>query len=273
MPIDLTERLPRTLALVVGTGTTVFLWSLTAESDALGMGSSTSGLGYVFGPFYGAMAGAAAELVGHLMRAWLRRTDVELPVPRAIPVLAIIVAAAGAMLWGRHVARGAAEGSTPRVMTDIGRLTGIIRPDTTAVATFGEALLLGGAATDTVSWNGTAVSLDVDSLQLVLASADGAHRLALDLGGLEKLFRVDAFEVRVAPDQPRAMVLVAIGVPGSHRMTLAVIDPAWQLIYQERLSRVGDIHLPRLARWALPTGGDLFRVMGAPEARRVMRLR
>ncbi len=262
-------RLPRTLALAFGLGAAALIWSATATNDALGVGGSTNAVGYLAAIFYGLFAALVGLVLGLLLRWLLRRRDIGLLAPAWGSWAFIATVVLAAWLWGRHSSTREAERGMPSVIHDQGGFE-LMSPDDTSATRFAAEQRLAGPLThDTLTWNGTVIAVNVAGDSLIVS--DGDHRIAIDIAGLEGVFRLDALPLRVASEQPTALALAASGAIRSRRLMLVVLDPDWQLIYQHRMLRRGGVTLPRLVGWA-GDSTDLLGVLADPERISVWRV-
>ncbi len=269
MSVRVPDDLPRSLAWLVGPPVVAFIWASTIMSGILSVGSSTSGLGYPFGVIYGGLAAGAGFLVGTVIRGFFRQGVHSLTVPLPLGVAVVLVLTVTGGWLGRETTRRSASDYQPAVLVDLGRLEGRTDDDTTASALAPGTLLGGGRVQDSMLWNGRRVLVRTDTTHLYVRDLDSGKAVTIPLPGIGKPFRIDVVAPRIGGGSSTAMVMMVVGSMRRDRAMLTVIDPTWQLIYQERLIRRWSIRSPAVWLWPRDDG-DLVGVRIREGERRVL---
>jgi hypothetical protein len=180
-------------------------------------------------------------------------------IPGIIGVLVVVTAASGFL--GHRSGLSVVKDLAPVVLLDEHRLTPVASTSSSGPAVPGHFVLYGMGRTDTATLGGQLLRFEKDSSRLRVAGPRSNDQVVIALPSLDVPFQVEVVPVHVAAEQPAALAFMIIGSMRSRQAMLAIIDPAWRLVYQERLLRGWPIRSPTLQVRREPvTGRDLLIV-------------
>lgn len=243
-------RVPDDLPILLGAPTAVLVcaWLLgpvIAES-ALGRPSSTAGLGFVFGPGIGLVAGAAAYLFAMGVRAIARRAGFpSARVPSgvvAFGVLAVVASVIAVAFTARTQTIAREFARRPRVIVESALTKS--NPSSSGLDARVEAPLLFSiyqeAVVPSIDWNGRAVIVRGSDEHVTVLDKAGTPIASTDLHEFDYIGRIRAVPVCRHPNGAQDLAVLATLRATSARSMLIVYGPTGAVVYQEHLERTSS---------------------------------
>jgi hypothetical protein len=215
-------------------------------ASANGTDSSTAGLAYLFVIFGAMLLWVVAWVVGKAIAAAVPSSIAAktFSMPVVVGGLAIVVAGSG--ILGHQSGLSVARGLAPTVLVDLHRLEPAAFVSSSGEFAPGRVVLYGSSRADTATIGGQLLRFVKDDGRLVLAGASGNRLAVVPLPALEVPFQVEVVPIRRDASGRDALAMMIIGSMRSRQAMLAIVDPAWQVVYQERLIRRWPIRSPTL---------------------------
>jgi hypothetical protein len=259
--MHLAKALPKSLPWFLALPFLAFQIEKVATAIANGPSSSTAAVAY---PFV-IMGAALLWLFG-----WILGKAVDRVLPRgigvhtvSIPIIVgvLVIVTAGSGFLGRRSGLSVVKDLAAAVLIDEHRLEPVAGMVASGPVVPGQVVLNGSGKIDTVTIGGQLLRFEKDLVNLKVANARSNDHVVIALPLLDVPFQVEIVPVHVAADQPAALAMMIVGSMRSRQAMLAILDPAWRLVYQERLLRSWPIRSPTLqVRPDSVTGRDLLIV-------------
>ena len=266
--MDVAKALPRALPWLTALPFLAFQLARIAAAMAGGPSSSTDAVAYPFVVIYAAALWVAGWIMGKAMADHLPGGIGARTVTIPIVVGVLMIVTAGSAFLGHRSGLSIVKDLAPVVLLDEHRLTPVDSMRARGPVVRGHVVLYGRGRTDTATLCGRLLRFEKDSSSLTVANARSDDQVVMALPALDVPFQVEVVPVHVAADQPAALAMTIIGSMRSGQAMLAIIDPAWRLVYQERLLRRWPIRSPTLqVRRDSVTGRDLLIVTKASTQR------
>lgn len=233
--------IPLFLALAAGLGLAVFGFTELHLTARL---SSTSGLAYLFIPFWSFVAAGAAFVLGLVVRAaWKRLFPKQQSQTRnwwALPSLLAFILV-GASSLGTFSAIEAEKAAQPAVLVDKGKLDRVFAPNAENRIREGKLLYTYDQTPEQIIWGSNASELVLADYQVELRDRASSRKAVVSTAALDYITQVHAVPVALAQYAQPGLAVVIAGRATDRRAVVLVLAPDYEVLLEERLDRFWEL--------------------------------
>jgi hypothetical protein len=236
--------IPLFLALAAGLGIAAYGFT---ELHMTARPSSTSGLAYLFIPFWSFVVAGAAFLLGLVVRAgWKRFFPEQQDSKRfwwVLPsLLGLILVAASSL--GRFHAIETEIAAQPAVLVDAGRLERAFVPNADIRIREGKLLYKYDKTPEYIVWGANTSELLVGDDQVQVRDRAGSRKVVISTAVLDYITQAHAVPIVLAQYTQPGLAVVIAGRATGRRAIVLVLAPDYQVLLEERLYRFWELQSP-----------------------------
>lgn len=233
--------IPLFLTLAAGLGLAVYGFT---ELHMTARPSSTSGLAYLFIPFWSFVAAGAAFVLGLVVRTAWTRISREQQNPKrhwwVLPTLLVFILAGASSLGGFHAIE-TEKAAQPAVIVDAGKLDRAFVPDADTRIREGKLFYKFDRAPEQIVWGSNTSELVVGDYQVQVRDRGSSRRVVVSTGALDYITQIDAVPIALPQYAQPGLAVVIAGRATGRRAVVLVLAPDYEVLLEERLHRFWEL--------------------------------